>query len=210
MSNLSSITLEDLAAQQEAVTVKFTKTGGKDGFEKGEGGFQDPFVIGTPTPVEFTSQGTKAGFTAGTVQLELGLGIIKADGVQRAGKTWIDLPLIGADATMTPEEEQVYLEKAGNKFAKLLRAIDPVKFNVFASIDKSNPKKWVYIGHDGQAMNQKAREKRGSDIDKAIVAVAEGIVNGSVSLVGERATLTKATNPNNAKRPYSNWSPYQG
>lgn len=210
MSNLSSITLEDLAAQQEASTLKLAKAGGKDAKADGEG-FQDPFTIGQPTPVEFTTQGTKAGFTTGTIQLELGLGIVTAKGVQKAGRTWIDLPLIGAEAVMTAEEEQAFLEKAGARFLKFLRAIDPVKFNVFASIDKSNPKKWVYVGHDGQPMNQKARQARAEAIDKAVISVAEAIVNnGGLSLVGERVTLTKANNPNNPKKPYSNWSPYQG
>jgi hypothetical protein len=206
MSNLSSITLEDLAAQQESAAMKLAKSGGKDQEERTGEGFVDPFTIGVPFPVEFTSQTTKPGYTVGTLQAEIGLSIITDGAKRKAGKFWMDLPLIGADYAGTADNEVVFLEKAGAKFLKFLRALDPVKFSVFASMDKSNPKKWVYLDHDGNPMSAKVREARAANIDKAVVTVAEGVASGNISFVGEQAVLTKATNPNNAKRPYLNWS----
>ena len=206
--DFSKLSLSELAAGQQA-TVKIAKAGGKDQTEttgeKGE--YVDPYTLGVAFPTQLGETKGKES-KKGTGQIEVQIGQIRDDGtVRNAGRVWIDMPIIGANATMSAEEEAEYLAKAGTKFLRFLRAVAPSTFNVFESIDKTNPKKWVYRGFDGQPMNQKQREARAAEIDNAAVGVAHQVMAGTMSFAGNRVMLTKVANPNNAKYPYLNFAP---
>lgn len=203
--DFSKLSLSELSAGVES-TQKIAKTGGKDDGTENKGPYVDPYTLGQ---AYLTQLGETKGKESnkGTAQLEQQIAQIRDDGtVLKAGRVWIDMPLIGANSTMTADEEATYLEKSGTKFLKFLRAISPENFNVFASVDKSNPKKWVFMGFDGKSMSEKQRDARGVEIDKAVIGVAQKVMSGEVTFTGGRVMLTKVAS-NNVKYPYLNFSP---
>lgn len=203
MQSLKDISLGDLAKQAQHTGVKFAKSGA-GGKEKGE--YVDPFTLDVAFPVEITGEEITTR-PSGTPQVALSVSIIKDDGtLQKAGKVWVDLPVLPEGADMSAEDEATHMQKSGDKFLRFLRAIDQERFSVFASIDKSDAKKWVYLDFAGNPVSEKARTKRADEIDAAVMAVAEGLVAGTLSLVGSKCFITKRANPNNTKYPFVNFS----
>jgi hypothetical protein len=201
MTAFKDISLSELAGKNKRESRGIVKSG----VSKGGGEFKDPFTLSQPFPVEIT--GEEITFRpSGTPQLALSLSIINDDGsLTKAGKVWLDLPLTGS-AEMSAEEEAEHVAKAGKKFLGFLRALRPEEFSVFAEIDKTDAKKWVYRDHDGKALTEKAREKKAAEIENAMFSIADGLMDGGLSLAGSQCVLTKVPNPNNAKYPYNNFS----
>lgn len=205
MTSLNSISMSQLA--KDSTGLGLVKSG--NGKDKGERTpFVDPFTLGKQFPIEITGEEITTR-PSGTPQVAISVSIMMADGsLQKAGKLWVDLPQEGVTtAGMTAEEEAAATSnnvKTGAKFLRFLRAVRPDDFNVFAEIDKSNPKKWIYLDAAGEPMSPKARDERAAEIDAAVMGVAAGLVDGTVSLTGSRCYVTKKAS-NNPKYPWVNF-----
>ncbi len=205
MTSLKNISMSELAKGRTGLGLV------KSGVSKDKGErtpFVDPFTLDVTFPIEIT--GDEIGQRpSGTPQVVLSVSIVNGDGTaKKAGKLWVDLPInVGFEGmAMDAEQEAIFMQRSGEKFLRFLRAIDPEQWNVFASIDKSDPTKWIYIGFDGKPMDAATRTQRANEIDAAVVGMAEELFDGSVSLAGSCCMLTKKPNPNNPKYPYVNFS----
>jgi hypothetical protein len=191
-TQLGKISLSDMAKTKTALN--FGKAGGK-GPQK-TGPFVSPFAVGQKYAIEFTSEEVTAGKFG--PQLSVGVSIMKVDGsLQKAGKFW--LPLLDETA---PAADQT---KSGEKLRKVLRAIDPENFSVYATINK-NAEPWEFIALTGEVLSYDEREARNEQINAAVMAASQGLIDGTLSIVGCRCFVTLAANPNNASKPYQNYS----
>lgn len=198
MASLKDISMSELAKGGKGLGI--VKAGVS---KKQDGEWVDPYGLDNTLPTEITGEEI-GNWPDGKYYVQLSLAIINADGTtKKAGNTRLDLPVVVEG--MSAEDEAGFLPKAGEKFLRFLRAVDPERFNVFASIDKSDPTKWVYLDYAGNATTEKARLARADEIDDAVMTVANGLIDGSVTLAGSQCFVTKRAS-NNPKRPFVNFS----
>lgn len=205
MTALKDISMSDLA---KAAVGRILDLARSKPTEKGP--YVDPFILNQPFPIEITGQEYTTR-PSGQPQVAISVSMIDGNGVlKKAGKLWVDLPLDYADpTTMSAEDAAVYLKsinKAGDKFLRFLRAIGPDTWNVYHTIDKTNPRQPRYYDVDGEEMGPEELEDREEAINCAVTAVSEGLRDGEVSLVGEHCVVTKRPNPHNSQFPYVNFS----
>ncbi len=206
MTSLKNISMSELVERGQGRGLGVTKSG----VRKEGDSLVDPFELGVSYPVEFTEQKISRR-PSGTPQVELSVSIMLEDGaLEPGGRVWLDLPVKEAltDLALTAAEEATFLTKGGQKFLKFLRAIDPERYSVFCSIDKTDPVAWRWLDFNGGVLTAEARTKLADDIDKATVAVACGVYDGTVSLKGTRCVLTKQPNPHALKYPYVNFTAF--
>lgn len=207
MTSLKSISMSELAKRGEGRGLGVVKSGVS---KIKEGEFLDPFELGVPYPVEFTDQKATRRPT-GTPQVQLSVAIMMEDGsLEQAGRVWIDLPVKEAlsDLPFSAQDEATFLQKAGERLLKFLRAIDPERYKVFETIDKSDPKNWKWLDAQGKVLDAATREQRADEIDAAVVGIAEGIWQDKISLKGSRCIVTKQPNPHAPKYPYVNYTAF--
>lgn len=204
MTTLKSISMSELAKNKTGIGA--VKAGGSD---EERGPWVDPYTLDVATPT--TILGTSVGqWPDGGDYVQLQLGIISEDGeAKKAGNTRISLPTVldplaydSAEAAAVADASNL---KAFNQLLRLMRAVAPAEFSVFASIDKSNASKWVYLNADGIKMSEKTRQARANEIDAAVMGVADGFRDGTFDITGACCFVTKRAS-NNPARPFTNFS----
>ncbi len=200
MTALNKISLSELAGKGKGVGV--TKAGKSEAPSTNKKPYVDPFTLDEVFPVTITGQSIKISKLNGCPQLEI---TTQVTGTEEGGKFWLDLPAVGEDSDLNGANEMAYVTRAAKNLLKFLRALAPEEFNIFASIDKSDPTSWKYLNSKGKVMSMEVREARAAQVDNAIIGFTNSLLDGHVSLVGMELRVQKRPNPHSAKYPYINW-----